>query len=153
MFLQVLGGLPKDVPEAPEIPRVQGNELQGGPQMLQLSYALPSPAPQIAYLQSSQGSESLSLAPSRTKIWFLPPNSCMLYFKVDWPQRLTLPLSSLQRDDAWNSERQPIASYSGRLDGKRLYVTNSLFSPWDKQFYPMMEKHGGYLLQVTIFAC
>lgn len=22
------------------------------------------------------------------------------------------------------------------LDGKRLYVTNSLFSPWDKQFYP-----------------
>jgi selenium-binding protein 1 len=24
------------------------------------------------------------------------------------------------------------------LDGKRLYVTNSLFSPWDKQFYPDM---------------
>ncbi len=22
------------------------------------------------------------------------------------------------------------------LDGKRLYVTTSLFSPWDKQFYP-----------------
>ena len=22
------------------------------------------------------------------------------------------------------------------LDGKRLYVTNSLLSPWDKQFYP-----------------
>jgi selenium-binding protein 1 len=22
------------------------------------------------------------------------------------------------------------------LDGKRLYVTSSLFSPWDKQFYP-----------------
>lgn len=22
------------------------------------------------------------------------------------------------------------------LDGKRLYVTNSLFSPWDQQFYP-----------------
>ena len=37
MDVQVLGGLPKDVPEAPEVPRVQGNELQGGPQMLQLS--------------------------------------------------------------------------------------------------------------------
>lgn len=37
MMMQVLGGLPKDVPEAPEVPRVQGNELQGGPQMLQLS--------------------------------------------------------------------------------------------------------------------
>ncbi len=24
------------------------------------------------------------------------------------------------------------------LDGKRLYVTNSLFSAWDKQFYPDM---------------
>ena len=24
------------------------------------------------------------------------------------------------------------------LDGKRLYVTTSLFSPWDKQFYPDM---------------
>ena len=36
-MMQVLGGLPKDVPEAPEVPRVQGNELQGGPQMLQLS--------------------------------------------------------------------------------------------------------------------
>ena len=26
------------------------------------------------------------------------------------------------------------------LDGKRLYVTTSLFSPWDKQFYPDMSK-------------
>lgn len=24
------------------------------------------------------------------------------------------------------------------LDGKRLYVSSSLFSPWDKQFYPKM---------------
>ena len=39
-----------------------------------------------------------------------------------------------------------------RLDGKRLYVTNSLFSPWDKQFYPEMEQKGGYLLQVPYSA-
>ena len=26
------------------------------------------------------------------------------------------------------------------LDGKRLYVTTSLFSAWDKQFYPDMAK-------------
>ena len=37
-----------------------------------------------------------------------------------------------------------------RLDGKRLYVTNSLFSPWDHQFYPDMEERGGYLMQVTL---
>jgi selenium-binding protein 1 len=34
------------------------------------------------------------------------------------------------------------------LDGKRLYVTNSLFSPWDNQFYPQIGKEGSYLLQV-----
>ncbi len=34
------------------------------------------------------------------------------------------------------------------LDGKRLYVTNSLYSPWDNQFYPEMAKAGSYLLQV-----
>ena len=39
LTMQVLGGLPEDVPEAPEVPTVQGHELQGGPQMLQLSCA------------------------------------------------------------------------------------------------------------------
>lgn len=34
------------------------------------------------------------------------------------------------------------------LDGKRLYVTNSLYSPWDNQFYPAMAKEGSYLLQL-----
>jgi selenium-binding protein 1 len=35
------------------------------------------------------------------------------------------------------------------LDGKRLYVTNSLFSSWDDQFYPELAKTGGsYLLQL-----
>lgn len=33
------------------------------------------------------------------------------------------------------------------LDGKRLYITNSLLSPWDKQFYPEMVAKGG---QMTI---
>ena len=28
------------------------------------------------------------------------------------------------------------------LDGKRLYVTNSLYSSWDNQFYPAMAKQG-----------
>ncbi|KAK9855439.1 hypothetical protein WJX84_007786 [Apatococcus fuscideae] len=36
------------------------------------------------------------------------------------------------------------------LDGKRLYVTNSLFSSWDKQFYPDMVKQGSYLLQIDV---
>jgi selenium-binding protein 1 len=34
------------------------------------------------------------------------------------------------------------------LDGKRLYVTNSRYSPWDNQFYPDMAKQGSWLLQL-----
>jgi selenium-binding protein 1 len=34
------------------------------------------------------------------------------------------------------------------LDGRRLYVTNSLYGPWDRQFYPEMEKEGSYLMQL-----
>jgi selenium-binding protein 1 len=36
------------------------------------------------------------------------------------------------------------------LDGKRLYVTSSLFSSWDNQFYPKMATEGSYLLQVDV---
>jgi len=36
------------------------------------------------------------------------------------------------------------------LDGKRLYVTTSLFSAWDKQFYPNMFKQGSQLLQIDV---
>ena len=35
------------------------------------------------------------------------------------------------------------------LDGKRLYVTNSLFSRWDDQFYPKIAEKGSYLLGVN----
>jgi selenium-binding protein 1 len=34
------------------------------------------------------------------------------------------------------------------LDGKRLYVTNSLFSSWDNQFYPQIAERGSTMLQV-----
>lgn len=34
------------------------------------------------------------------------------------------------------------------LDGKRLYVTNSLFSTWDNQFYPELKDRGSYMLQI-----
>jgi len=34
------------------------------------------------------------------------------------------------------------------LDGRRLYVTSSLFSPWDNQFYPDIAKRGSYLKQL-----
>lgn len=36
------------------------------------------------------------------------------------------------------------------LDGKRLYVSTSLFSPWDRQFYPGMCKKGGHMFQVDV---
>ena len=34
------------------------------------------------------------------------------------------------------------------LDGKRLYVTDSLFSSWDNQFYPTIGKQGSLMLQL-----
>jgi selenium-binding protein 1 len=34
------------------------------------------------------------------------------------------------------------------LDGRRLYVTSSLYSVWDNQFYPEMADRGSFLLQV-----
>ena len=34
------------------------------------------------------------------------------------------------------------------LDGKRLYVTNSLYSSWDDQFYPAIGKEGSTVLLI-----
>lgn len=36
------------------------------------------------------------------------------------------------------------------LDGRRLYVSNSLYSGWDKQFYPEMAKRGSVMMQVDV---
>ncbi len=34
------------------------------------------------------------------------------------------------------------------LDGKRLYVSSSLYSSWDNQFYPDMANKGSYIMQI-----
>ncbi len=36
------------------------------------------------------------------------------------------------------------------LDGRRLYVTTSLFSPWDKQFYPELYEKGSQLMILDV---
>ena len=36
------------------------------------------------------------------------------------------------------------------LDGRRLYVTNSLFSTWDCQFYPDLVEKGSHMLQINV---
>lgn len=36
------------------------------------------------------------------------------------------------------------------LDGKRLYVSSSLFSPWDRQFYPETIEHGATLVKLDV---
>jgi len=36
------------------------------------------------------------------------------------------------------------------LDGKRLYVSSSLYSPWDKMFYPEMIAKGGHIIQIDV---
>ncbi|XP_019412486.1 PREDICTED: selenium-binding protein 1-A-like [Crocodylus porosus] len=36
------------------------------------------------------------------------------------------------------------------LDGKRLYITTSLYSGWDKQFYPDLIREGSVILQIDV---
>uniref|UniRef100_A0A8B9UBI7 Methanethiol oxidase n=2 Tax=Anas TaxID=8835 RepID=A0A8B9UBI7_9AVES len=36
------------------------------------------------------------------------------------------------------------------LDGKRLYVTTSLYSAWDRQFYPQLIRDGSVMLQLDV---
>ncbi|CAE6197801.1 unnamed protein product [Arabidopsis arenosa] len=36
------------------------------------------------------------------------------------------------------------------LDGKRLYATNSLFSSWDRQFYPEIMEKGSHIIQIDV---
>ncbi|KAG5671211.1 hypothetical protein PVAND_001422 [Polypedilum vanderplanki] len=36
------------------------------------------------------------------------------------------------------------------LDGKRLYVSNSFYSPWDKMLYPDLVKNGSTIVQIDI---
>lgn len=36
------------------------------------------------------------------------------------------------------------------LDGRRLYVTTSLFSSWDKQFYPDLIEDGSVMMQIDV---
>ncbi|XP_076240522.1 methanethiol oxidase [Calliopsis andreniformis] len=36
------------------------------------------------------------------------------------------------------------------LDGKRLYVTNSIFKPWDQQFYPEHVKNGSIMAKLDV---
>jgi selenium-binding protein 1 len=50
---------------------------------------------------------------------------------------------------------KPDAGYVGgpqmlqlSLDGRRLYVTSSLYSVWDDQFYPDMAKRGSFMRQI-----
>ncbi|XP_054745500.1 methanethiol oxidase [Anastrepha obliqua] len=36
------------------------------------------------------------------------------------------------------------------LDGKRLYISSSLYSPWDKMFYPKMVEKGGHIILIDV---
>lgn len=36
------------------------------------------------------------------------------------------------------------------LDGKRLYLTTSLFSRWDAQFYPEMIENGSMMVRLLV---
>jgi len=61
-----------------------------------------------------------------------------------------------------NGRPQELASVKGRvsqggpqmiqlsLDGRRLYMTDSLFRAWDQQFYPELVKQGSVLMQIDV---
>ncbi|XP_043280249.1 methanethiol oxidase [Venturia canescens] len=36
------------------------------------------------------------------------------------------------------------------LDGRRLYVSTSIFKPWDKQFYPQHVEHGSTIVKLDV---
>lgn len=36
------------------------------------------------------------------------------------------------------------------LDGKRLFVSSSLFSAWDKQFYPDTAEEGSFMVKLDV---
>ena len=36
------------------------------------------------------------------------------------------------------------------LDGKRLYISSSLFSPWDRQFYPETIENGSTIVKIDV---
>lgn len=36
------------------------------------------------------------------------------------------------------------------LDGKRLYISNSLYSSWDRQFYPELVEQGSLIVKIDI---
>ncbi|EZA62473.1 Selenium-binding protein [Ooceraea biroi] len=64
-------------------------------------------------------------------------------------------------DEELNSQPSPIHVKGRRLhgapqmlqlslDGRRLYVTTSIFKPWDKQFYPDLFKYGSTMVKLDI---
>ncbi|XP_076757261.1 methanethiol oxidase [Xylocopa sonorina] len=65
------------------------------------------------------------------------------------------------RDEELTSQPEPVYVKGRRLhgspqmlqlslDGTRLYVTNSLFKPWDKQFYPQHVKNGSTMVKLDV---
>ncbi|KAG8499868.1 hypothetical protein CXB51_006267 [Gossypium anomalum] len=70
------------------------------------------------------------------------------------------PLAAMTEDGkTWQSDVLEIQGHRLRggpqmiqlsLDGKRLYVTNSVFSTMDRQFYPELVEKGSHMLQINI---
>uniref|UniRef100_A0A3B4WCR9 Methanethiol oxidase n=1 Tax=Seriola lalandi dorsalis TaxID=1841481 RepID=A0A3B4WCR9_SERLL len=53
-------------------------------------------------------------------------------------------------EDPENQPQPPPRIIKLSLDGRRLYLTTSLFSSWDKQFYPDMVKEGSVMMQIDV---
>uniref|UniRef100_A0A803W3F1 Methanethiol oxidase n=1 Tax=Ficedula albicollis TaxID=59894 RepID=A0A803W3F1_FICAL len=100
--------------------------------------------------------------PRQPQIWLMP--------KPDSPRALQVFVGgsilrggpvTVCRDEELKGQPEPLvvkckrvfggpASLQLSLDGKRLYVTNSFYSTWDRQFYPSLIKEGSVLLQLDV---
>jgi len=70
------------------------------------------------------------------------------------PVRVTKDVELTEQPDALRIKGKKIEGGSQMLqlslDGKRLYVTTSLFSVWDKQFYPGLTQKGGDMIMLDV---
>ncbi|CAA6668205.1 unnamed protein product [Spirodela intermedia] len=105
----------------------------------------------IRFFKTSDGSWShevvISVKPLKVKNWILPEMPGLITdFLISLDDRFLYFVNWLHGDIRQYNIEDP----SSPLDGKRLYVTNSLFSVWDRQFYPELVQEGAHMLQLDV---
>ncbi|KAF8388469.1 hypothetical protein HHK36_027141 [Tetracentron sinense] len=124
----------------------------------------------VRFFRTSDGLWShevaISVKPLKVQNWILPEMPGLITdFLISLDDRYLYFVNWLHGDvRQYNIEdpKKPVLAGQGNrlrggpqmiqlsLDGKRLYVTNSLFSAWDRQFYPELMEKGSHMLQIDV---